>query len=363
LSRLQNVDTGFHPEGVMSAVVTLPEAGYKEPQKQLTFYRGVIQRLRGLPGVNAAAAAYPLPFGLGSESRPFQIAGRPVRENDPAMLASLRLVTPDFFSTLRIPLKHGRAFTEQDTTQTERVTIIDETLAQQYWPNEDPLGQRIVLLRGGPESTVVGIVGHTKESDLASGADQGVLYYSLYQQPIPFATLIVHTEGNPAGLSRAMQAVVNSIDPGQPLSDAKTMEERVSATLAGRKFTIVLLGLFAMTAVFLASLGLYGVINYGVTQRTQEIGIRMVLGAERAQVLSLIVGQGIGIIAIGLLLGWLAAFAIARILPDQLFGVSAFDPVTFAGMGLLLSAVALFASYVPARRAVQLDPMVACRYE
>jgi predicted permease len=363
LSRLQRVDTGFRAEGVMTALVTLPGERYQEPQRQLAFYRGVIERLAAIPGVSSAAAAYPMPFGLGSESRPFQIAGRPVRENEPAMLASLRLVTPDFFSTLRIPLKRGRGFTEQDAMQTERVTIIDETLAQQYWPNDDPLGQRIFLPREGARSTVVGIVGHTKESDLASGSDRGVLYYSLHQQPIPFATLMVRTAATPAGLTRAMQTAVSSVDPGQPISDAKTMEQRVSATLAGRRFTIALLSLFAVTAVFLAALGLYGVINYGVTQRTQEIGIRMVLGAQRSQVLSLIVGRGLRIIAVGLALGWIAAFAAARLLPNQLFGVSAFDPATFAGMAILLGVVALFASYVPARRAMQLDPMEACHYE
>ena len=363
LSRIRQVDTGFRTDGVMTAVVTLPEAGYREPERQLAFFRTVIQRLRALPGVTSAAAAYPLPFGVGSESKPFQIVGRPVRQNEPAKLASLRLVTPQFFSALRVRLLRGRGFSEQDAVETERVTIIDQTLAQQFFPNEDPLGQRVVLLPGGGPSTIVGIVGHTKESDLASGTDRGVLYYSFYQQPIPFATLIVHTASSPGAMIKAMQAAVNSVDPTQPISDAKTMEQRVSATLAGRRFTIVLLGLFAVTAVFLAALGLYGVINYGVTERTQEIGIRMVLGARRSQVLSLIVSHASGIIALGLALGWIAAFVIARLLPNQLFGVSAFDPATFTVMAMLLAAVALFASYVPARRAMQLDPMEACRYE
>ena len=352
----------------MSAAVTLPEARYKDPMSQTMFYRGVIQRLTALPGAKSAAAAYPIPFGMGMEGRAFRIIGRPVRGNEPAPIAQARFVTPDFFSTLRIPVKRGRSFTEQDAIKSQRVMIVDETLAQQYWPNEDPLGQQVILQDGIP-SAIVGVVGHTRESDLAAHSVTGVLhytgvlYYCLYQQPFSLATVIVQSVGSRALPAGAMREAVNSVDPAQSIYDVKTMEERVSAALAVRKFTVVLLGLFALTAVFLAALGLYGVINYGVTQRTQEIGIRMALGAQRSQVLSLIVGSGLQITLIGLGLGWIAAFEIARLLPNQLFGVSAFDPVTFAGMAIFLAAVALFASYVPARRATKLDPLEACRCE
>jgi predicted permease len=360
LFRLQQVDTGFRADGVMTAVVTLPETGYKEPARQLAFYRAVIQRLKALPGAMSAAAAYPMPFGIGYEGRPFQIVGRTVRENEPVLLAQVRSVTPEFFSTLRIPVKRGRAFTDQDAAGAPRVAIIDEALAQQYWPGEDPLGQEILV--GGVRSTIIGIAGHTKQSDLAAASDQGVFYYSFYQVPLPFATVIVRIKARPLPAA-ALREAVNFVDPAQPIYDAKTMEERVSTTLAGRRFTMVVLGMFAMIAVFLAALGLYGIINYGVTQRTQEIGIRMVLGARRSQVLSLIVGHGLRITIVGLGLGSIAAFTIVRLLPDQLFGMSAFDPATFAAMAVLLGAVALFASYVPARRAMKLDPMEACRYE
>ncbi len=359
LSRLQHVDTGFRSEGVMSAVVTLPESRYKEPEAQLAFFRSVIQRLAALPGVKSVAAGYPIPFGMGTEGRAFQIVGRPYRENEPVLVAQTRLVTPKFFSTLRIPVRRGRAFTEQDSGP---VMLIDETLAQQYWPNQDPLGQQ-VNLQTGFQATIVGIAGHTKESDLAAHSDQGVLYYSFYQQPSSFAALLVQSAGNRAIPASAMREAVNSIDPAQSIYDVRTMQDRVFATLAAKRFTVVLLALFAVTAMFLSALGLYGVINFGVTQRTQEIGIRMALGARPNQILNLIVGKGLRMTAIGLALGWMAAFAIARLLPNQLFGVSAFDPVTFCGMSILLAAVALFASYVPARRAIKLDPLEACRYE
>ena len=362
LSLLQRVDVGFRPDGAMSALVTLPQARYKEPEKAVAFARGAIERLTALPGVKSAAIAYPLPFGQGFESRAFRIVGRPVRENDPLLLANILSVTPEFFSTLRIPLKRGRAFTEQDTQETELIAIVDETLAQQYWPNENPVGQRI-LLQGGTALSVVGVVGHIKQSDLSSGSDRGVFYISFYQDPVPFANIVVRAAGSASSVTSAMQAAVSSVDPAQAIYDAKTMEERVSASLAGQRFTVILLGLFAVTAVSLAALGLYGVINYGVTQRTQEIGIRLAMGARPTQVLSLIVGQGLRITAIGLVFGFVAAFAIARMLPNQLFGVRAFDPGTFAGMAIVLTAVALFASYVPARRAMRLDPVEACRYE
>ena len=364
LTRMQQVDPGIRPEGVMSAAVALPEARYRSPESVPMFFREVIQRLQALPGARSAAAAYPLPFGPGYEGRAFQIVGRTARPDDPAMQADLRLVTPAFFATLGIPVKRGRVFTEQDAMNTEPVTIIDETLARQYWPNQDPLGQKVTLqYQARMQATIVGIVGHTRQADLGLSLDKGVLYYPFYQQPLAFATFIVRTDGGRAIPASVMREAVNAVDPAQPIYDAKSMQERVSATLAGRRFTVALLGLFAVVAVFLAALGLYGVINYGVTQRTQEIGIRVALGARRAQVLSLIVGQGMRITLSGLGLGLLAAFWIAPWFPIQLFGVSAFDPFTFAAMAVLLAAVALFASYIPARRAVKLDPVEACRYE
>jgi predicted permease len=362
LSHLEQVDTGFRADGVMSASVVLRDARYQEAHSQLAFYRSVLQAMSALPGVRSAAAAYPIPFGVGSEGRAFRVAGRAVGQNEPAMQSGLRFITPDFFETLRIPLQRGRIFTEQDIAGAEPVAVIDARLAQQYWPNEDPIGQQVIL-SASLRSRIVGIVGSTRNSDLASSEERGIIYFPMYQQPISLATFIVLTAGAPETLAGAMQAAVNSVDSAQALYDAKTMEERVSTTLAGRRFTLALLSMFAFTAVSLAALGLFGVISYGVTERTREIGIRMALGAQRSQVLSLVLGKGLRINLIGLVVGWIAAFQIARLLPDQLFGVRAFDPVTFAGMAVLLTAVAVLASYVPARRAVNLDPVKACRYE
>ncbi len=362
LQRLQDVDLGFDPQAVTTASLTLPEARYNDPERVLAFFRTALDRLKSLPGVTSAAAAYGYPFGIGSEGRTFQIVGRPARPNEPALEGEARLVTPGFFSTLRIPLKRGRVFSDLDGRSAEPVTVIDERLARQYWPDQDPIGQQIIL-QGGIAARIVGIVGHTKQSDIASDAERGTFYFPFFQTPIAFGTFLVRSAGNVAGVARSMREAVQSIDPAQPVYDVKTMQELVSATLAARRFTIALLGMFAVAAVFLAALGLYGVINYGVTQRTQEIGIRMALGAQRAQVLALVVGDGMRLTLVGLVLGWMAAFALARMLPNQLFGVSAFDPVTFAAMAVLLAVVALFASAIPAQRAMHLDPLVACRYE
>lgn len=358
LSRLQQVDVGFRPEGVMTAAVALPEARYKEPSQQLAFFRDTISQMSARPDVLSAAAAYPMPFSFGSEQFPFQIVGRPVHPNEPVPVASLRWVTPGFFTTLRIPLKSGRAFTGQDSTITEPVAIIDEALAQQYWPDEDPVGRQIV--QGDFTARIIGVVGHTRQANLERRAESGVLYYHFYQRPVAFGYLIVQSAATSHGVW-SIQEVVTGIDPLQAIYDSKSMEDRIAATLAGRRFTIALLGLFSLTAVFLAALGLYGVINYGVTRRIPEIGIRITLGAQRSQVVSLIVGQGMRLTLIGMVLGLCAAFEIARALPNQLFGVSAFDPVTFIGMGTVVMAVALLASYVPARRAMTLDPVEACR--
>jgi predicted permease len=360
LIQIQGIDTGFQARQVISSLVTLPSARYRECERLTAFHRAVVDRLAATPGVSSAAAAYPIPF-LGSEGRGFRIVGRPVRENDPTLAASVRWVTPEFFATLGISLRRGRAFTDQDIATADRVAIIDEALPQQYWNNEDPLGQQIQ--QGDVIARIIGVVGHTRQSDLIAQSEKGAFYYALYQQPLATVAFLARTSGNPTALSRSMQEAVSAADPAQPIYDAKTMEERVSATLGGRRFAGALLALFALTAVLLAALGLYGVISYGVTQRTQEIGIRMALGAHRTQVLGLIIGQGMKLALVGSGIGFVIALMLARLLRSQLFGISAFDPMPFAGMVIVMAVVALVATYVPAWRAAKLNPVEACRYE
>jgi len=259
-------------------------------------------------------------------------------------------------------LRRGRYFTDQDRQGAQPVVIIDENLARQYWPHQDALGKR--MRRGeAPWSTIAGIVGHIRHSELAADSGKGVYYFPLFQQPIRFAALAVKTAGHPTALAGGMRQSLRAVDPHLPLDDLKTMEERIAASLGPRRFAMTLLAVFASLALLMAAIGLYGLISFSVTQRTQEIGIRMALGAPRRAVLGLVVGQGLRLAGAGVLLGLAAAYALARLLSTQLFQVPPFDPLTFLVMAAVLLLVALLASYLPARRAMKVDPAVALRHE
>ncbi len=291
----------------------------------------------------------PLPFSGGNESASFGIEGRPEAPGDPGPHGNVRFVTPGYFTALGIPLREGRYFTDQDRKGTEPVVMIDENLVRR--------GTR------APWAAIVGVVGHVKHSELVGDSDKGVYYYPIYQVPVPQTFFVVKTGGDPLGLSNAIREAVRSVDRSQPAHDLVSMEQRISSSLGPRRFAVQLLGLFAAIALLMAALGLYGVIAYTVTQRTQEIGVRMALGAQRQQVMGLVLGQALRLSAAGVLAGLVVASVLARLVASQLFEVSSFDPVTFAIMALGLMAVALLASYGPARRATRVDPMVALRYE
>ncbi|HYL77417.1 MAG TPA: ABC transporter permease [Bryobacteraceae bacterium] len=363
LASLQEVNPGFQANGVITGFVALPPVQFKDPAKQIAFYRSVLDRLASLPGVSTVASVLPAPFSGQGGSASFGIEGRPSPPGDPGPHGDIGYVSPSYFSALKIPIRSGRVFTDQDQQNTASVAVIDETLARQYWPNEDPVGKHMRLGRNAPWATIVGVVGHTKQSDLAGDVVKGKYYFSIYQQPIPFSSFVARTGVDPVRLAGAMKEAVRGVDPTLAVSQIKVLSDMVSASLASRRFVVTLLGIFAGMALLMAVIGLYGVISYSVTQRTQELGIRMALGAQQREVLGLVIGQGMLLAGIGAVIGLAASMAFSRMLKNQLFQVSAFDPLTFGVTALVLIAAALAACYIPARRATRVDPMDALRYE
>jgi len=364
LAALQDVNPGFQPGGVVTATVALPNTQYKDPAKRLAFYRDVIARLSSLPGVTNAASGIPVPFAGQFGSASFAIEGRPSPPGDPGPHGDIGYVSPGYFAALKIPVRSGRVFDDHDQTGSDPVAMVDETLAKQYWPDENPIGKHI--RNGGPNtpwSTIVGVVGHVKSSDLAGDLVKGKYYYPLYQQPILFNNFLVRSQADPAALTNSIREAVQAVDPSQAVSNVTLLSDLVSASLAPRRFVVILLEVFAGMALLLAVLGLYGVISYSVTQRTQEIGIRMALGAQRGEVMGMVIRQGMILAGIGAGIGLVASVVFSSMLRSQFFGVSAFDPLTFSVTVLVLVSAAFAGSYIPARRATKVDPMNALRYE
>ena len=372
LEKLKDVDVGFRPHGLMTAALALPERQYDTPDKQVAFLNGMLARLSSAPGVISAAAAMPLPFSGFGGSASFNIEGRVAPPGDPGPHGDVRGVSPRYFETMGIRLVRGSVFTDQDRRGGQAVAIIDENLAREYWPNQDALGQRLRNGNNAPWKTIVGIVRPVRHSQVVGeeasregveGSGKGVYYFPLYQENSPATFLIARTSGDPAALAGAIRLAVHDVDPGQPVSDLKTMDERIAMSMGPRRSAVTLLSVFAAMALTLAAVGLFGLIRYNVTQRTQEIGVRMALGASRSEVLRMVLGESLRLALLGVAGGLVAAFALTRVLSSLLYGVSPTDPLTFAGMALVLISVALLASSIPAQRATRVDPLVALRYE
>jgi predicted permease len=363
LAALEDVNPGFQTAGVLTGGLALPHARYDSDAKQLAFYRAVLDNLSATPGVTAIAAGVPLPFSGNAFSASFSIEGRPLPPGDPGPHGDIGAVSADYFSALKIPIRQGRAFTELDRADTQPVAVIDETLARQYWPGENPVGRHIRRGSSAPWATIVGVFGHVQHSDLAGEDVKGKYYFPVFQMPVPFMNFVLRAPGDPGRLSAALRDAVRAVDPTQPVSQIRLMTRMVNSSLAPRRFVVTVLGAFASMALAMALIGLYGVISYAVTQRTQELGVRMALGAQPAEILRLVLRQGMTLAGLGAVVGLVASLLISRLLRNELFHVSAFDPLTFASMAAALVAAALLASYIPARRATRVDPMVALRYE
>ena len=363
LAALEDVNPGFQTAGVITAGLSLPEQRYNTDAKQLAFYQAVLNNLATTPGVSAVAAGVPLPFSGNAGSASFEIDGRPSPPGDPGPHGDIGAVSADYFAALRIPIRQGRVFTALDRAGTEAVAVIDDVLARQYWPGQNPVGQHIRRGRSAPWATIVGVVGHVKHSDLAGEDVKGKYYFPLFQMPVPFMSFVMRAPTDPGRLAIALRDAVRAVDPSEPVSQIRLMSNMVNSSLAPRRFVVTVLGVFAAMALAMALIGLYGVISFAVTQRTQELGVRMALGAQPAEILRLVLGQGMKLAGIGAAAGLLVSLAMSRFFRGELFHVSAVDPLTFALMSAALIAAALLASYIPARRATRVDPMVALRYE
>jgi putative ABC transport system permease protein len=360
LVNLQRVDVGFAANETLAMEISLPDSRYPTADARIAFYRRTIDALRSIPGVRSAAAGSTVPLTGNDMDIGFRVEGRPLRDDDHTN-AAYHAVSPDYFTAMGIPLVRGRGFTDRDDERAPAVLVISETMARTYWPGEDPIGKRATIGYGnaGPRE-IIGVVGDVKEAELSEPA-RPEMYSAFPQTPWPFFTVVVRTENDPVALAAAVRGVVARLDREQPPGEVETLIHYVRLATAQPRFTAMLAGAFAGLATLLAGLGIYGVLAYGVAQRSREIGIRMALGAQASAVRSLVVSQAIGLGAVGLVVGIVAAFAITRVLGSLLFGVSASDPLTFAASCALLLLVVAMAAYLPARRATRVDPMVALR--
>jgi putative ABC transport system permease protein len=363
-SQLLSVDAGIDTRNVLTLDILLPRAKYAGPQ-QTAFFEQVVERVRSLPGVESAGAVYPLPLSGGQEGAGFSIEGQPPPAPGELRTAGPRWVSPDYFKVMGISMLRGRAITAQDGGDAPRVVVINEAMKRRFWPNEDPLGKRISFLTtdGTPDwREIVGVVKNIRHTALDS-EPQPEMYFPFSQFPLPFMTIVVRTASDPLSLVPAARNQVMAVDKDQPISNIHTMEELLAISVSQRRFNMLLLITFAVVALALASVGIYGVMSYTVAERTHEIGLRMALGAQRRDVIRLVISQGMMLAGIGVGIGLVCAFAMTRMMSSLLFGVGATDPLTYALIAALLSSVALLACYLPARRATKVDPMVALRYE
>jgi putative ABC transport system permease protein len=368
--RLRGVDPGFKADNLLTMSVVLPRGRYPNQERRTAFYKDLIARVGALPGVRSAAVTSWLPLaasqgdsiGIIPEGHPAPLPG----QGEPPSVVT-RVVSPDYFRTMGIRLLQGREFEEgRDRVDSPVVVLVSEAFARRFWPGESAVGKRVNP--GDPNEPadwceVVGVVRDVRQFELAS-EPKPQMYFTYAQADIFLPRhLVVGTDTDPLAIAGAVRRTVWEVDAEQPVSDVSTMKDVLSESLSRERFSMLLLGLFAALALLLAAVGLYGVMSYTVAQRTREIGLRMALGAQRRDVLRLVVGQGLKLVAAGVVLGLVASLALTRLMASLLYGVSATDPATLVTISLVLVAVAALASYIPARRATRVDPLTALRYE
>jgi putative ABC transport system permease protein len=361
--RLRNVSPGFQPERVLTMRLMIFQFSFQEAARQAAFLDQILTGVRNLPQVRAAASIHFLPLSGAHSGTGYFRADRPAPPPGSTTGGAVSVITPDYFRTMGIPLIKGRDFDARDRLDATPVLIISQTAAKLFYPNEDPIGHQLTVSWSGKNPReIIGVAGDVRHDGL-NYEPQPTIYLAYAQNPLVFANVVVRSSADPAALARAIQSEIHAVDRNQPVSEVKTMDTVLSESVARPRLESVLLAMFAALALILACVGIYGVISYSVSQRTQEIGLRMALGAQPRNVLRLVLGEGMLLALAGVAAGLIAARLLTRYLATLLFGVTVTDPVIFAGVSALLLAVSVLACYIPARRATRVDPMVALRYE
>jgi putative ABC transport system permease protein len=369
-SRLQDVQPGFQPAGILIGDIPLSPKAFPKSAQRMDFFDSVLERAATLPGVRSVGAATNLPVnGTGGGSIHFNIQGRPPKSPQDYIIVGYHPVSPNYLQTLGVPLLQGRLFTNADSEKNQFVVVVNAAMAKHFFPGESALGKQVQLgatpTKEIPYMQIVGVIGDMKQNLATDPVAE--MYIPIRQGdsilPVFNLSFILRTDGDPHAQIPAFRSVVHDLNPDQPLVRIRTMEENISTTISQPRFRTVLLGIFAASALLLSVVGLYGLMAYSVSQRVHELGIRITLGAQKTDVLKLIVGQGLKLVLIGVVVGLAGAFALSRILATFLYGVTATDPVTFGAVSITLIAVAFIACYIPAHRATKVDPIVALRYE
>jgi putative ABC transport system permease protein len=363
--RLQQVSPGFEPNNLLTMNISLPRQKYKEPQQANAFFDQVAEHIKTVPGVKSVGGTDPLPFSNSNATTSFFIEGAPAVPLADRPEVGQRSVTPAYFETMGVPVLKGRSFTAQDRDNTPQVIVVNEALASRYWPNQDVIGKRLGFEKDPSKQSwreIVGVVGNVKHFGLDAEAKPEV-YFPYQQSPRNFMTVVVRTSSDPVSMIPAIRGQVFAIDKDQPVFDIMTMDQRLTKSVASSRFVMLLLGSFSVLALGLAAVGLYGAMSYLVTQRTQELGLRMALGASRTDVFKLVVGKGMSLALIGIAIGLVASLALTRVMRSLLFEVTPTDVLTFVIVPVVLLTVTLLACYIPARRATNVDPLTSLRYE
>jgi putative ABC transport system permease protein len=361
LIALQRVDPGFDSNNVLTLRLDLPRDKYDGAGRKAKFFEQLETRISALPGVQSVGLITELPMSGQLNDLPFTVEGRPPVTVDQAFDADFRLVNQHYFSALHIPLLRGRNFTEQEVREGKLVTVVSQQLVDTVFPNEDPMGKRLVSAMGGQAFEIIGVVGDIRHRSLQNQPFPA-MYFPILDESTRM-NLVIRTQNDPLSIVSAVRQEVKAMDPDQPISAVKRMSDWVDSSVSSQRYSTTLLAAFAALAMILAATGIYGVMSYTVAQRTHEIGVRMALGARRRDVLKLVVRHGMLLTLVGVIIGVAGALGLTRVMASLLFGVTAKDPLTFVAVAGLLSAVAFIACFVPALRATKVDPLVALRYE